>query len=112
MPGAPDDEISVDIDSLEKMVRNVRHSEAAMGQGINFVAASREGRVDDGSWTRHKILAAGRDIQKGVVIKKEDIAAKRPGNRERYASLDVEVDSWRAGEVGDIGKRSIKPEYV
>ena len=49
-----------------------------MGQGINFSAANREGIVDEESWTRHKILVAAHDIQEGTVIKKEDVAAKRP----------------------------------
>ena len=77
-PGAPDDEISVDLENLERMVRNVRHCEAAMGQGINFAAANREGIVDEESWTRHKILVAAHDIQEGAVIRKEDVTAKRP----------------------------------
>lgn len=76
--GAPDDTISVDIANLAKMVKNVRHCEAALGQGVNFTAADRYGKIAEGAWTRHKILVASHDIPAGSVIKKEDIAAKRP----------------------------------
>lgn len=78
MPDAPDDVISVDLENLGEMVRNVRYCEMAMGQGINFIAADREGKVAESSWTRHKVLVAAHDIQKGTVIKKKDITAKRP----------------------------------
>ncbi|MFH0965739.1 MAG: N-acetylneuraminate synthase family protein [Planctomycetota bacterium] len=79
--GTPDDSISVDLESLSKVVRNVRYVEMALGQGRNCLVTDEQGEMLLWDRSRRKVLVAARDLPAGHKVEAGDIVAKRPGNR-------------------------------
>lgn len=79
--GTPDNEISVDLAGLARMVRNVRYVEMALGQGTNRLVTNEQGEMHPWDRVRRKVLAAARDLPKGHKVQPGDIVAKRPGNK-------------------------------
>lgn len=72
--------ISVNVEQLNTMVRNVRYVEQAMGGGINQIVVTLSNAESEWCWARRKVLVSAREIPAGKVITEEDLTAKRPGN--------------------------------
>lgn len=74
LPG-PDHKASLEPNELKAMVKAIRNVEMAMGNGIKKPNKS---EIEIMKVAR-KCLVAGRDIEKGEVLKEEDIEIKRAG---------------------------------
>lgn len=118
LPG-PDHAASLEPVGLEKLVRDIRHIEAAMGTGVKQVAASEipvRARLG-------KSVVTARDISRGTVLTADMLTAKSPGdgiaaNRladlvGRVAGLDLPADTllpadaldWEPSRDGSRGGR-------
>lgn len=75
IPNAQDWKVSCTPDELVEFVASIRRLEAALGDG-NFKLA--EGEVKSREWAR-KSIVINRDLNRGDVIKREDLIFKRPG---------------------------------
>ncbi len=71
----PDHKASLEPDELGAMVRAIRNTEIAFGDGVKRVSKSEESN----KLVARKSLVAAKDIEKGVVFTESNIAAKRPG---------------------------------
>ncbi len=71
--------IAVKIDDLKLMNSRIRRIERALGNGHNQRVVDEDGTPRQRS--RNKVLVANRDIKAGTIITRDDIIAKRPGDR-------------------------------
>lgn len=76
-PNTPDASIASDIAGLKDMVWKVRLVEQALGEGVNSIVATADGKIPEGAFKRRKVVVANTDIPKGTVITKEHLAIKR-----------------------------------
>lgn len=82
-PG-PDHRFALEPDELAAMVRAIRDTEAALGDGIKRRAAAE----DDLYVTARRSLFAARPIDAGAIIVEDDVAILRPGTGIEVADLD------------------------
>ncbi len=75
LPG-PDHKASLEPDELTSLIEQVRHIEAAMGDGVKAPAPSEIPNIE----VARKSIVAARPIKKGEVFTEENITVKRPGN--------------------------------
>ncbi|MCP1338554.1 N-acetylneuraminate synthase [Idiomarina sp. M1R2S28] len=96
----PDHKASLEPDDLAEMVTAIRDVEKAMGDGVKRPTVS---EVNNKNIAR-KSLVAARSIEKGQVIKAEDIAIKRPGGgRSPYDYWQIVGEQSRHNyEAGDL----------
>jgi sialic acid synthase SpsE len=85
-PG-PDHRFALEPDELAEMVRAIRDTEAALGDGIKRRAAAE----DDLYVTARRSLFAARAIESGAVIGPDDVAVLRPGTGLEVADIDKVV---------------------
>lgn len=96
----PDHKASLEPDKLAEMVTAIRDVEKAMGDGVKRPTVS---EINNKNIAR-KSLVAARSIEKGQVIKAEDIAIKRPGDgRSPYDYWQIVGEQSRHDyEAGDL----------
>lgn len=75
LPG-PDHKASLEPQELADLVAQIRHIEAAMGDGIKVPAPSERPNMT----VARKSIVAARGIRKGELFTEENITVKRPGN--------------------------------
>lgn len=75
LPG-PDHKASLEPDELKEMVRMIRQTEAALGDGLKIVTESERPNIE----VARKSIIAARSIKKGEILTEENITVKRPGN--------------------------------
>ena len=75
LPGV-DHPASLEPAELREMIRCIRETEAALGDGIKTVHPAEAGNVRD----MRRSLMAARRLEAGTVLGPEDITAKRPGH--------------------------------
>lgn len=80
----PDHRFALEPDELAEMVRAVRDTEAALGNGIKRRAPTE----DDLYVTARRSLFAARDLESGTVLGPDDVAVLRPGTGIEVADLD------------------------
>lgn len=71
--------ISVNVDDLNRMIKNVRYVEMALGNGVNEEVVDCDGNPP--APFRRKVLVAAHDIPAGRIMEESDFTAKRPGHR-------------------------------
>jgi len=71
----PDHKASVQPDELKAMVKAIRNTEAALGDGIKRAS---ESELENKLVVRKSIVAA-RDLEAGEVLTETNLAVKRPG---------------------------------
>ncbi len=74
LPG-PDHQASLSPDELSMMVKNIRHVEEALGNGIKRPSVCEFKNIPI---VRRSVFAA-RDIRRGEIFTEKDLIAKRPG---------------------------------
>lgn len=72
----PDHQASLEPDELKAMVAEIRHVEAALGDGIKRPSPSERKNIG----IARKSIVARQAIQKGEPLTEENLAAKRPGS--------------------------------
>lgn len=82
-PG-PDHKASLEPEAFRSMVEAIRHVEVAMGDGIKRPTLREMANIPV---VRRSVMAA-RDLPSGTVIKREDLAIKRPGTGIAPADLE------------------------
>lgn len=90
----PDHKFSADPEELRRLVRSIRNIESAYGSGIKAPSKA-EAKL---AKVARRSLVANRDMAAGHIIRKEDIAIKRPGDGMSPKSFDH-----------ILGKRLIRP---
>ncbi|HEY7702379.1 MAG TPA: N-acetylneuraminate synthase family protein [Candidatus Limnocylindrales bacterium] len=85
-PG-PDHQFALEPDELAEMVRAIRDTEAALGDGVKRRAPAE----DDLYVTARRSLFAARAIEAGAVVGPDDVAVLRPGTGLEVADLDKVV---------------------
>ncbi len=99
LPG-PDHKASLNPEELKEMVKAIRLTEKALGDGIKRPTFSEE-KIKK---VARKSLVANIDIPKGSIIKREMVTIKRPGIGIEPKYLDI--------VVGKMAKRDIKKDEV
>ena len=99
LPG-PDHKASLNPEELKEMVKAIRLTEKALGDGIKRPTFSEE-KIKK---VVRNILVANVDIPKGSIIKREMVTIKRPGIGIEPKYLDI--------VVGKMAKRDIKKDEV
>lgn len=74
LPG-PDHRASLEPDELAEMIREIRHVEESLGDGVKSPAEAERSNVA----VARKSIVAARDIKKGEVFSEENLTCKRPG---------------------------------
>lgn len=87
LPG-PDHKASLEPDELKAMVTAIRNIEKALGDGIKRPNRSELEIMK----VARKSLVAGRDIEKGEILKEKDIEIKRAGEGIQPKFKDIIVD--------------------
>lgn len=72
----PDHKASLEPLELADMIRQIRHIEAALGNGEKEVSPSEKPNIE----VARKSIVAARPIRKGELFTEENLAVKRPGN--------------------------------
>lgn len=72
----PDHKASLEPKELKAMVKSIRNIEKAMGNGIKKASKSEKKNIH----IARKSIHTSRYLQKGNIIKKDDLIMKRPGN--------------------------------
>lgn len=75
LPG-PDHRASIEPDQLALLVQQIRHIEAALGNGIKDVADAERPNIE----VARKSIVAAQNIAKGEIFSEQNITVKRPGN--------------------------------
>lgn len=75
LPG-PDHKASLEPDELATLVEQIRHIEAALGNGVKTPAPSEIPNIE----VARKSIVAARPIKKGELFTEDNITVKRPGN--------------------------------
>lgn len=96
----PDHKASLNVEELKEMVDDIRAVETIMGNGVKQPMKS---ELNTRSVARKSVVLA-HNIQKGEILKKEDLVLKRPGNGLAPEYLDeligkVLVRNMRAEEM-------------
>lgn len=96
----PDHKASLNVEELKEMVDDIRAVETIMGSGVKQPMKS---ELNTRSVARKSVVLA-HNIQKGEILKKEDLVLKRPGNGLAPEYLDeligkVLVRNMRAEEM-------------
>lgn len=99
LPG-PDHKASLEPDELKDMVNAVRNAEKALGSGLKRPTESERETMK----VARKSIVAKVDIQKGVKIKREMLAIKRPGIGIEPKNIDK--------IIGKKSKRDIKEDTL
>lgn len=105
LPG-PDHKSSIDVTELQSLVDCIRHIEVAMG---SYERQFSEAQKEVASVAR-KSIVANRNIEKGEIIKREDICFKRPGIGISPLDYDKVVGHEAATNI--YYNRVIKPENI
>ncbi|MCY6370509.1 N-acetylneuraminate synthase [Clostridium ganghwense] len=72
----PDHKASLEPEELKKMVEGIRNVESSLGNGVKMFSESEISTMQ----VARKSIVASRNINKGEIIKLEDLDYKRPGN--------------------------------
>ena len=72
----PDHKASLEPDELRNLVTSIRNIEQAMGTGIKLPTQSEKKNIN----IARKSIHLSRDINKGEILRLEDLVVKRPGN--------------------------------
>lgn len=75
LPG-PDHRASIEPQQLALLVQQIRHIEAALGNGIKDVADAERPNIE----VARKSIVAAQNIAKGEIFSEQNITVKRPGN--------------------------------
>ena len=83
----PDHLASIELPELNGLVKGIRNIEDAMGSSIKRPLEAEENVIN----TMRRSIVITRDLKKGVILRREDLAVKRPGNGLPPKYLDLVV---------------------
>jgi len=98
LPG-PDHQASLDPTELRAFVAGIRSVEASMGDGVKKPVASEAGTAA----VARKSLVASRPIQRGEILSKDNVVARRPGTGLSASHID-QVLGKRAAVALETGR--------
>ena len=98
---------SVNTEHYGEMVRKMRWTDMALGQGNNQLLVSNyNGKVTTSRYNRRKVLVAARAISAGKLIDKDDLIAKRPGHLGGMSPWNARII------VGATARHDIAPDTI
>lgn len=100
----PDDLVSLDPTQFKNMVEDIRNIESALGNERSV--SEKEGVVR--SWAHHSAVTV-RDIKKGEMFSRENLAPKRPGSGIPASYLDARYGNKLVGKCAarDLAKDTV-----